>query len=70
MSISPTRVLITTVAAIAVAGLVTPVTVASADPSYKNCTEVRKAGKAPLLKGDPGYSSKLDRDGDGVACEK
>ncbi|MDP0399234.1 excalibur calcium-binding domain-containing protein [Tsukamurella strandjordii] len=69
MSISPTRVLTAVVAAIAVAGIAAPISVASADPSYKNCTEVRKAGKAPLLKGQPGYSSKLDRDGDGVACE-
>ena len=37
--------------------------------SYKNCDAVRAAGKAPLLRGQPGYSSKLDRDGDGVACE-
>ena len=37
---------------------------------YKNCEEVKEAGAAPLHKGDPGYSSKLDRDGDGVACEK
>ncbi|CAM5661271.1 hypothetical protein GCM10010329_24290 [Streptomyces spiroverticillatus] len=37
---------------------------------YKNCTAVRNAGKAPLYVGDPGYSRKLDRDGDGVACEK
>ncbi|MEK5479605.1 MBL fold metallo-hydrolase [Paenibacillus sp. FSL R5-0407] len=36
---------------------------------YKNCTAVREAGKAPLHKGDPGYSTKLDRDGDGIACE-
>lgn len=36
---------------------------------YKNCTEVRKAGKAPLHRGDPGYRSALDRDGDGIACE-
>ena len=36
---------------------------------YANCTAVRAAGKAPLLRGQPGYSSKLDRDGDGVACE-
>lgn len=27
------------------------------------------AGKAPLYQGQPGYSSKLDRDGDGIACE-
>lgn len=38
--------------------------------TYKNCTAVREAGAAPLYKGDPGYSTKLDRDGDGVACEK
>ncbi|KFI48835.1 GmrSD restriction endonuclease domain-containing protein [Bifidobacterium biavatii] len=37
--------------------------------TYKNCDAVRAAGKAPLHKGDPGYSAKLDRDGNGVACE-
>ncbi|WIM38496.1 excalibur calcium-binding domain-containing protein [Paenibacillus sp. PK4536] len=37
--------------------------------SYKNCSAVRAAGKAPLLEGEPGYSTKLDRDRDGVACE-
>lgn len=36
---------------------------------YKNCTAVRKAGKAPLYKGEPGYRLKLDRDKDGIACE-
>jgi hypothetical protein len=36
---------------------------------YANCTAVRAAGKAPLLLGQPGYSTKLDRDGDGIACE-
>jgi endonuclease YncB( thermonuclease family) len=36
---------------------------------YANCSAVRAAGAAPIYKGDPGYSSKLDRDGDGVACE-
>jgi uncharacterized protein YceK len=35
---------------------------------YANCTAVREAGAAPLHKGDPGYSQKLDRDGDGIAC--
>lgn len=37
--------------------------------SYANCSEARAAGAAPLVRGEPGYSSKLDRDGDGVACE-
>ena len=36
---------------------------------YANCTAVRAAGAAPLRAGQPGYSRKLDRDGDGVACE-
>lgn len=39
------------------------------EPVYANCTEARAAGAAPLHKGDPGYSKKLDRDGNGVACE-
>lgn len=37
--------------------------------SYANCAAVRAAGKAPLRRGDPGYSTSLDRDGDGIACE-
>lgn len=36
---------------------------------YKNCSEVRAAGKAPIYRGQPGYASHLDRDGDGIACE-
>lgn len=36
---------------------------------YENCTAVRAAGAAPLYRGQPGYAPKLDRDGDGVACE-
>ena len=37
--------------------------------SYANCSEARAAGVAPLYTGDPGYSTKLDRDRDGIACE-
>jgi hypothetical protein len=36
---------------------------------FANCTEARAAGAAPVHRGDPGYSSKLDRDGDGVGCQ-
>ena len=36
---------------------------------YRNCSEARAAGAAPLYRGAPGYSARLDRDGDGVACE-
>ncbi|MGG4495607.1 MBL fold metallo-hydrolase [Brevibacillus reuszeri] len=37
---------------------------------YKNCAEAKAAGAAPLRKGDPGYRAALDRDNDGIACEK
>ncbi|KIL73734.1 excalibur calcium-binding domain-containing protein [Bacillus badius] len=37
---------------------------------YKNCAAVRAAGAAPIYRGDPGYGSHLDREGDGVACEQ
>lgn len=39
------------------------------DITYGSCKDVRAAGAAPIHRGDPGYSSKLDRDGDGIACE-
>lgn len=37
---------------------------------YRNCAEAKAAGAAPLYQGDPGYRSALDRDHDGIACEK
>lgn len=50
-----------------------PPVAAEPDPpktvSYANCDAVRAAGAAPLYAGQPGYNRKLDRDGDGVACE-
>ena len=36
---------------------------------YAGCNAVRAAGKAPLYAGDPGYSTDMDGDGDGIACE-
>lgn len=36
---------------------------------YDNCDAVRAAGADPIRRGDPGYDSHLDRDGDGVGCE-
>lgn len=36
---------------------------------FANCTQARRAGAAPIRRGEPGYRPKLDRDGDGVACE-
>ena len=37
--------------------------------SYANCAAARAAGVAPLYRGSPGYSTRLDGDHDGVACE-
>jgi hypothetical protein len=36
---------------------------------YASCAEAKRAGAAPLHRGEPGYRKGLDRDGDGVACE-
>ncbi|RRO17997.1 hypothetical protein EIL87_06930 [Saccharopolyspora rhizosphaerae] len=36
---------------------------------YATCADARAAGVAPLRRGDTGYSSEMDSDGDGVACE-
>ena len=36
---------------------------------YANCSAARAAGATPVRRGDPGYASHLDRDGDGVGCE-
>ncbi|WP_064747451.1 excalibur calcium-binding domain-containing protein [Lysobacter antibioticus] len=49
-------------------------TPATAAPSggggaFANCSAARAAGAAPVRRGDPGYSRRLDRDGDGVGCE-
>lgn len=39
--------------------------------AYANCTQARAAGAAPIMRGSPDYdlNRKLDRDGDGIACE-
>ncbi|MEJ4100878.1 excalibur calcium-binding domain-containing protein [Corynebacterium mastitidis] len=42
---------------------------APASTYYANCSQAKAAGAAPLYAGSPGYSTDLDGDGDGVACE-
>lgn len=37
--------------------------------SYSGCNEVRAAGRAPIMSGEPGYRDEMDGDGDGIACE-
>ncbi|MEU2261361.1 excalibur calcium-binding domain-containing protein [Streptomyces sp. NPDC019645] len=36
---------------------------------YRNCDAAKAAGAAPIRRGEPGYAKRLDRDGDGVACD-
>lgn len=66
-----TRVLFVLDGEVTDAPTATPIPTESFDPNviYANCTAVRNAGAAPIHRGDPGYSTKLDRDGDGIACE-
>jgi hypothetical protein len=37
---------------------------------YKNCGQARAAGAAPIKRGEPGYRPELDRNNDGIACDK
>lgn len=68
---SPTRARTTTPAPTPTRHVVAPPATTQAAPEayYANCAAARAAGAAPIHQGDPGYSSKLDRDGDGIACE-
>jgi|GEM_PF-982474 len=36
---------------------------------FKSCKAAKAAGYSDMKRGEPGYSTNLDRDGDGVACE-
>jgi hypothetical protein len=38
--------------------------------SFRNCDAVRAAGRAPILRGEPGFGAHLDRDDDGIGCEQ
>jgi micrococcal nuclease len=37
--------------------------------AWRNCTEAREHGAAPVHASDPGYGVHLDRDRDGIGCE-
>ena len=47
-----------------------PAAPAPAAVYYANCTAARQAGAAPVYAGTPGYGKHLDRDGDGIGCDK
>lgn len=66
---TPTPVATPTAAATPTAVPTPTATTSAPSAYYANCAAVRAAGEAPLYRGQPGYRSALDRDGDGVACE-
>jgi hypothetical protein len=37
---------------------------------FKSCDAAKAAGAAPMRRGEPGYRAGLDRDDDGIACDK
>jgi Excalibur calcium-binding domain len=37
---------------------------------FSSCAAARRAGYTHMLRGKTGYSANLDRDGDGIACDK
>lgn len=43
---------------------------APAELDFRSCKEARAAGYSHMRRGEPGYSPHLDRDGDGIACDK
>jgi len=51
---------------------VTPVRVRTSQNAgaFRNCSAARAAGAAPVRRGEPGYGPHLDRDADGVGCER
>ncbi|GAC70910.1 excalibur calcium-binding domain-containing protein [Gordonia soli] len=45
------------------------VTAAPAGAYYRNCGEAKYAGVTPIKRGQEGYRTALDRNGNGIACE-
>ena len=43
---------------------------APSELNFSNCKEARAAGYSHIRRGEPGYAPHLDRDGDGIACDK
>ncbi|WP_329339476.1 excalibur calcium-binding domain-containing protein [Streptomyces sp. NBC_00663] len=58
------------VAALALAVLPAAASAHDGDHPFDNCTEAYAAGYANIAKGDEHYGTHLDRDGDGVGCDR
>ena len=58
-----------TLTSLSVLTLFSQVAVAEENIHFSSCKEAWAHGYSDMRKGEPGYSAKLDRDHDGVACE-
>ena len=54
----------------AVAPAATPAQNQAAGVFFRNCKEAHAAGYSNMSRGAPGYREELDRDHDGIACER
>ena len=64
--VNPIRLIIA-LSAVAIALATAPS--AAADGPYANCSQAKADGVCNITTDSPWYSAKLDRDGDGLACE-
>ncbi|GFG63973.1 hypothetical protein MKUB_14630 [Mycobacterium kubicae] len=65
------RLVLMAAAAAAVLGLgVFVAPTALADPPYANCKAAAADGRYNIPRGDPAYGAWLDRDNDGIACDR
>lgn len=70
-TVPPTRVIAADQPAVAPSATRKPAITTTPKPPavyYKNCGVALAEGAAPIAKGEPGYRTGLDPDGDGVAC--
>lgn len=48
----------------------TPPPTSSGPMRFSSCAQACAAGVAPMRRGDPDYDPRLDRNNDGIACER
>lgn len=51
-------------------GVVETTTTTAGSVSFASCADAQAAGYHDIARGAPGYSARLDGDGDGVACDQ
>ncbi|GAA2524063.1 MULTISPECIES: excalibur calcium-binding domain-containing protein [Streptomyces] len=67
---NPLRTSAAALAALALAALPATAVAHDGDHPFKNCTEAYENGYADIPEGDDHYGEHLDRDGDGVGCDR